>query len=50
LKFCEINRISFFPFDSFSDVINRIESLGNKKRLKKRHQAELKRREVYLQG
>jgi 2,3-diketo-5-methylthio-1-phosphopentane phosphatase len=50
LKFCEINRISFFPFDSFTDVIKRIESLGNKKRLKKRHQAELKRREVYLQG
>lgn len=50
LKFCELNRISFFPFDSFSDVIARLESLGNKKRLKKRHQAELKRREVYLQG
>lgn len=50
LKFCEMNRISFFPFNSFTDVINRLESLGNKKRLKKRHQAELKRREVYLQG
>ena len=50
LKFCELNRISFFPFDSFSNVIARLESLGNKKRLKKRHQAELKRREVYLQG
>ena len=50
LKYCEKNRISYFPFVRFKDVIKRMEELRNKKRLKKRHQAELKRREVYLQG
>jgi 2,3-diketo-5-methylthio-1-phosphopentane phosphatase len=50
LKFCEINRITYFPFFNFNDVIERLEELKNKKRLKKRYQAELKRREVFIQG
>ena len=50
LKFCEKNRISFFPFKSFNEITIRIEEMKKKRRLKKRHQAELKRREVYLQG
>lgn len=50
LKFCEENRISFSPYNNFNDVIKKLDTLKNKKRLKKRHQAELKRREVYLQG
>lgn len=50
LKFCEKNRISFFPYKNFHDVIERMEQLGEKKRLRKRHQAELKRREVYMRG
>lgn len=50
LKYCETNRISYFPFNSFDEIIRRIEEMKKKKRLKKRHQAELKRREVYLQG
>ena len=50
LKFCEENRISYFPFKDFDDVMPRIEDLRKKKRLKKRHQAQLKRNEVYLQG
>ncbi len=50
LKYCEINRISYFPFDDFKDVIKKIDELKSKKRLKKRHQAVLKRREVYMQG
>lgn len=49
LRYCEMERISFFPFKNFEDVIERMESLKAKKRLKKRHQAELKRREVYMQ-
>jgi 2-hydroxy-3-keto-5-methylthiopentenyl-1-phosphate phosphatase len=48
LKFCEIERISYFPYKNFSDVIIRFEQLLEKKRLKKRHQAELKRREIYM--
>lgn len=50
LRYCEINRITYFPYSTFDDVIKRIEELKKKKRLKKRHQAELKRREVFIQG
>lgn len=49
LKYCEKERISYFPFNNFEDVITRLETLRVKKRLKKRYQAELKRRETYLQ-
>jgi len=49
LRYCEKERITYFPFNNFDDVITRLEFLKAKKRLKKRHQAELKRREVYLQ-
>jgi len=47
LKFCEAERIPFFPYATFDDVIKRFEELLSKKRLKKRHQAELKRKEIY---
>lgn len=50
LKYCEKERITYFPYRNFDDVKDRIESLRSKKRLKKRHQASLKRREVYLRG
>jgi 2,3-diketo-5-methylthio-1-phosphopentane phosphatase len=48
LKYCEMNRISFFPFKNFDDVIVRLDELSSKKRLKKRFQSVLKRREAYL--
>jgi 2-hydroxy-3-keto-5-methylthiopentenyl-1-phosphate phosphatase len=48
LKYCEKERITFFPFNNFDDVIERMEMLRQKKRLKKRHQAELNRREIYI--
>lgn len=47
LKYCERNRISFFPFKNFFDVKTRMELLHSKKYLKKRLRAELKRKEVY---
>ncbi|MEJ5350632.1 MAG: MtnX-like HAD-IB family phosphatase [Melioribacteraceae bacterium] len=50
LKYCEINRITYFPYSDFNDVIKKLEELKQKKRLKKRYQAELKRKEVYIQG
>lgn len=50
LKYCEVNRITYFPFSNFDDVIAKLEMLKEKKRLKKRHQAELKRKEVYIKG
>lgn len=48
LKYCEKERITYFPFNNFDDIVKRLESFKAKKRLKKRHQAELKRREAYL--
>jgi len=48
LRFCEMNRITFSPFRNFDDVIVKLDELQSKKRLKKRHQAELKRREAYI--
>jgi len=50
LKFCEVNRISYYPFSDFSDVRRRLEELSRRKRIRKRHQAQLNRRAVYLQG
>ena len=50
LKYCEKERISFSPFNTFSDVVCKMEKILAKKRLRKRHQAELKRRGVYMQG
>jgi len=49
LKYCEKERISYFPFKNFNDVQQIMIKLLSKKRLKKRHQAELKRREAYIQ-
>jgi len=37
LKYCEKNRITYFPFHDFSDVLKRVNELVNKKKLKKRH-------------
>ncbi len=48
LRFCEMNRITFFPFRNFDDVIVKLDELTSRKRLKKRHQAELKRREAFM--
>lgn len=48
LKFCEKQRISYFPFKNFDDIISRLNELSTKKKLKKRHQAELKRREAFM--
>jgi len=47
LKFCSTERISFYPFKNFDDVQNKLIELINKKNLRKRHQAELKRKSAY---
>jgi 2-hydroxy-3-keto-5-methylthiopentenyl-1-phosphate phosphatase len=48
LKFCSKEKISFYPFNNFDDVTSKIEELLTKKNLKKRHQAELKRKSAYI--
>ena len=48
LKFCSKEKVSFYPFNNFDDVINKMRDLLSKKNLKKRHQAELKRKSAYM--
>lgn len=48
LKFCEKERITYFPFQNFFEVTEKMKELTAKKRLKKRHGAVLKRRNAYL--
>jgi 2-hydroxy-3-keto-5-methylthiopentenyl-1-phosphate phosphatase len=48
LKFCEKERISFYPYNTFYEVIEKLSIILKKKNLRKRHQARLKRREVYI--
>lgn len=50
LRHCEINRVTYFPYKDFHDVIKRLQKLMYKRWLKKRHQATMKRRTVYMQG
>jgi 2-hydroxy-3-keto-5-methylthiopentenyl-1-phosphate phosphatase len=48
LKYCEKERVTFFPYNTFDDVVNKLSVIMTKKKLKKRFQAELKRREAYI--
>jgi len=48
LRYCEKERISFFPYRTFDDVIDKLSVVLLKKNIKKRHQAGLKRREAYI--
>lgn len=47
-RFCSIERISFYPFKNFIDVQNKLTELMLKKNLRKRHQAQLKRKSAYM--
>ena len=48
LKYCEMERITYFPFNDFDDVTKKLNELNEKKRLKKRHRALIKRKQAYL--
>ena len=48
LKYCEKERVSFSPYKTFDDIINKLSVFLARKNLKKRHQAGLKRREAYI--
>ncbi len=48
LKFCEKERITYFPFQNFFEVTERMKELTAKKRLKKRHRAVLNRKTAYM--
>jgi 2,3-diketo-5-methylthio-1-phosphopentane phosphatase len=46
--FCQRENISYFLYESFTDVVNRLQQLLTRKTLRKRRRAELKRREVFM--
>ena len=50
LRYCRKENISCFEFGDFSDVKERLEKLLRQKQIRKRWQAELHRREAFLQG
>jgi 2,3-diketo-5-methylthio-1-phosphopentane phosphatase len=50
LKYCEKERITYFPFNNFIDIKFKLMELMQKKRLKKRHQAAINRKHVYQLG
>lgn len=45
---CQKNKLPFFQFNDFNDVLNIMQKLVSKKRLKKRNQQLLKRKELYM--
>lgn len=47
-RFCQDKNISYFLYQTFDDVVERLSALLSKKRLKKRREAEMKRREAFL--
>ena len=47
-RFCSMERISFYPFRDFNEVQNKLTELMLKKNLRKRHQAQLKRKLAYM--
>lgn len=50
LRYCRQENISYFEYRNFQDVISRLENILSQQRIRKRWQAELRRREAFLQG
>ena len=44
---CQTNNISYYVYDSFDNIVTRLDQLLLRKRLKKRREAEMKRREAF---
>jgi 2-hydroxy-3-keto-5-methylthiopentenyl-1-phosphate phosphatase len=50
IGYCQEQNITYHEFRDFSDVISRLETLLQRKRIRKRREAEMARREVFAQG
>lgn len=50
LKYCEKERITFFPYKNFIDVKKRFTELADGRKMKKRHRAETLRKQLYKLG
>jgi 2-hydroxy-3-keto-5-methylthiopentenyl-1-phosphate phosphatase len=50
IRYCQEQNISYYEFRSFDDVRQRLELVLQQKRIRKRREAEMARRDVYAQG
>jgi 2,3-diketo-5-methylthio-1-phosphopentane phosphatase len=50
IKYCQEQNITYHEFSDFADVRRRLEEIVRRKRIKKRREAEMARRETFLQG
>jgi 2,3-diketo-5-methylthio-1-phosphopentane phosphatase len=50
IKYCQEQNITFHEFSTFRDVQNKFRELVSRKRLRKRREAEMARRDVFAQG
>ncbi|HTP13237.1 MAG TPA: MtnX-like HAD-IB family phosphatase [Bacteroidota bacterium] len=50
VKYCQDQNISYYEFSDFRDIQRRLETLVGKKRLRKRREAEMARRDAFMQG
>jgi 2-hydroxy-3-keto-5-methylthiopentenyl-1-phosphate phosphatase len=50
IKYCQEQNVSYFEFKTFEDITRRLELTLQRKRIKKRREAEMARREVFAQG
>ncbi len=48
LRYCEMERITYYPFNNFNDVIKKLKELKSKRNLKKRNRVQLKRNQAYM--
>ncbi len=48
--YCQKKNISYYLYQNFIDIINRLEEILKRKRIRKRQQAEFNRREVFTSG
>lgn len=48
--YCQKKNISYYLYQNFNDIINRLEEILQRKRIRKRQQAEFNRREVFTSG
>ena len=50
IRYCQEQNVTYHEFRDFSDVMRRLEILLQRKRIRKRREAEMARREVFSQG
>ena len=50
IRYCQEQNVTYHEFRNFDDVIQRLELILQRKRIKKRREAEMARREVFAQG